>query len=129
MSAGCTAALVMPKNYVIINEDEMMYLEGGIATLYASANEIKKRCTTLGAYCRSCALAGLGVGAALTETVLGAVLAGATASMFWSWADSFSNCKAKTESIIASSKKRGNQRVKYTEKLSGLTLVLNVSKA
>lgn len=92
----------MPKNYAVVNEEEMTYVEGGgSATIYGTAKSIRTRLT-------------IGIGAALVgqtaTTALGAILgnvAGAVIGFiigqgwFGSYRSAASSAHNQVEGIIA----------------------------
>ena len=68
--------LVMPKNYAVVNEEEMTYVEGGwSATVYGSLNNIKWRINAAIAACVAGDLLGLAscAGGELIAKVLGGI--------------------------------------------------------
>ena len=79
-------ALVMPKNYAVVNEEEMTYVEGGAtAYVYSSAKDIQKRLSNV--ICASLVETGLcaAIGFILGG-VFGAVITGGLADgYFYSW--------------------------------------------
>ena len=95
-------ALVMPSSYVVMNEDEMTYVEGGgTATVRGTAKNIRSRLTAvigLSLYgTGACAALGAILGK-IAGAIVGAVLGNA---YFGSYRSCASSAHSKVEDIIA----------------------------
>ena len=92
--------LVMPKNYAVVNEEEMTYVEGGwSATVYGSLSQIRNRINTALVACVVGDLASLALvaGGELIAMVLGGIFGW----YFTSTAIKFENAHNQCENLIS----------------------------
>lgn len=90
-------ALVMPKNYATVNDEEMTYIDaGGRAVVYGTAQNIRNKLTTIIA----CSLAGVGgsiVLGALVGNIFGALIGGILGDAYFK---SYKSCAATAHNAI-----------------------------
>ncbi len=119
-------ALVMPKNYAVVNEEEMTYVEGGARfTVYGTAKSIRTRLSTI----IGASLVGQGA-----TTALGALLGNAAGAVigfivgegwFGSYRSNASSAHNQVEDIIEKYGK--NKRCKMTTTCSFLMVCTGMS--
>lgn len=120
--------LVMPTNYVVINDNEMQYIDGGVSSTWnTTAGKAESyynamywvfvglACTYVGSFAVLGGLIGGGVGA-----LIGGAAGMLTGSMIWGFAN------ACDSAATAASKFKSSQKVKCTETLNK-RLVLSIS--
>lgn len=122
-----SGALVMPSSYAVMDEDEMMYLEGGatyvkpalvVAASYDQTAENTKALACLGVV--SATVAGLYIGGGI-GALIGAIGGFLVGSLFWGWSTACSMAS------VEASRYTGN--VKVTETMKNLDLIITVRKA
>ena len=121
-------ALVMPRNYVVVNNNEMQYIDGGISSTWNTTagtagsyyNGMYWAFAALACvYVGSCAALGAVIGGAL-GAFFGAAVGMLTGSLIWGFAN------ACDSAATAASKFSKSQKVKCTESLNS-RLVLSIS--
>lgn len=129
-------ALVMPGSYAVMDEEEMMYVEGGRTNSFrTTAGKAYSYCVSscwalrLMACEAGCVIAALGTWIGNVPGIIIGVAGGLVVGNFvWGWSDAYSSASNVAASI---KKKYGkNQKVKVTETLNAcLNMTVSIKKA
>ena len=118
--------LAMPSSYVLMDEEEMMYVTGGVSTVsLRTAYSAKNVYKVYGDECVAGIVTGCMAGYVLG--IFGTAVAGLSSYVFGNWANVFYDASSTAKRLM--NKYGKNQKLKCTEKLSGLTLSIKMSLA
>lgn len=93
-------ALVMPSSYAVMDEEEMMYLEGGsVITSYSTAKNASTYLMGKAGYYAALGAGGTLAATAALASVVGAVGAGSAAALCYSMASKYTSAYNSAESI------------------------------
>lgn len=126
-------ALAMPSSYVVMNEEEMTYVEGGKtrAMYNVSCNVARNYFNGMRIQCRAGAIAAGAGSIAAAAVPIVQILLGVggfiASSVLWSWAEAYGNADIATSKLMVG--KNRAQKVHIVERTSGYTLNVDVVKA
>ena len=106
-------ALLMPSSYAMMDEEEMVYLEGGaVSTCYKKASNASSYLSAKAAVYASAGLAGTGCAAATAATIVAALGFGSYAALSYAMAANYTSAYNSAQSILAN---KGNVKCKIQE--------------